>query len=43
MPPRERRDRDRALGMLIRKGYDSELALDALAAHVREPAPSGIR
>jgi regulatory protein len=34
-PPRERRDRDRALGVLIRKGFDSELALDALAAHAR--------
>lgn len=34
-PPEERRDRDRALGLLIRKGYDPELALDALAAHAR--------
>lgn len=34
-PPRERRDRDRALSMLVRKGYESELALDALAAHAR--------
>jgi regulatory protein len=34
-PPRERRERDRALGMLLRKGYESELALDALAAHAR--------
>lgn len=32
-PPRERRDRDRALGMLVRKGFDTELALDALNAH----------
>lgn len=31
--PRERRDRDRALGMLLRKGYASEIALDALTAH----------
>jgi regulatory protein len=30
-----RRDRDRALGVLLRKGYDPELALDALAAHGR--------
>jgi regulatory protein len=36
--PRTRRDRDRALGVLLRKGYDSELALDALAAHVRATA-----
>jgi regulatory protein len=34
--PRNRRDRDRALGVLLRKGYDSELALDALAAHTRD-------
>ncbi len=34
-PPRERRERNRALGMLLRKGYDPELALDALAAHAR--------
>ena len=36
-PPRERRDRDRALGLLLRKGYESELAVDALAAHARGP------
>jgi regulatory protein len=34
-PPRERRDRDRALAVLLRKGYDAELALDALAVHAR--------
>ena len=34
-PPQDRRDRDRALGVLLRKGYESELALDALAAHAR--------
>jgi regulatory protein len=34
--PQNRRDRDRALGVLLRKGYDSELALDALAAHSRD-------
>ena len=34
-PPRERRERDRALGVLIRKGFESELALDALAAYAR--------
>jgi regulatory protein len=33
VPPRQRRERDRALGVLIRKGYDPELALDALAAY----------
>jgi regulatory protein len=35
-PPHDRRDRNRALGMLLRKGYESELALDALAAHARD-------
>jgi regulatory protein len=34
-PPRDRRERERALGVLLRKGYESELALDALAAHAR--------
>jgi regulatory protein len=31
-PPRELRDRERALGVLVRKGYDSEVAYDALRA-----------
>jgi regulatory protein len=35
-PPQDRRDRNRALGMLLRKGYESELALDALAAYARD-------
>lgn len=34
-PPRERRDRDRALGALVRKGFESELALDALTEYAR--------
>jgi regulatory protein len=34
-PPEDRRQRERALGVLLRKGYESELALDALAAHAR--------
>lgn len=34
-PPQNRRERDRALGVLIRKGYEPELALDALAAYAR--------
>ena len=34
-PPRERRDRDRAYGMLLRKGYEHELVIDALNAHAR--------
>ncbi|HSO99707.1 MAG TPA: regulatory protein RecX [Solirubrobacteraceae bacterium] len=32
-PPRDRRARDRALGVLVRKGYDGEVAVDALAVH----------
>ncbi len=31
-PPRDRRERERALGMLLRRGYGSDLALDAIAA-----------
>jgi regulatory protein len=30
----ERRERERALGVLIRKGYDADLALDAIAIHL---------
>ena len=32
-PPQTTRDRDRALGMLVRKGYGLELAYDALRRH----------
>lgn len=35
-PPRARRERDRALGFLLRKGYDSELSLDALRIHTQQ-------
>jgi regulatory protein len=38
--PRDRRERDRALGMLLRKGYEPELALDALAAYAHDGAGS---
>lgn len=38
-PPQDRRERDRALGMMLRKGYDPEVALDALAAYARDTAP----
>lgn len=37
-PPHGRRDRERALGLLLRKGYEAELALDALDAHARDYA-----
>jgi regulatory protein len=35
VPPADRRERERALGMLLRKGYESELALVALRAYAR--------
>jgi regulatory protein len=42
-PPQDRRERDRAFGVLLRKGYDSELASVALAAHARDAAPPDLR
>jgi regulatory protein len=35
-PAGDRRERERALGVLLRKGYDVELALDAIATHTRD-------
>jgi regulatory protein len=35
-PARDRRERDRALGFLLRKGYETELALEAIAAHASD-------
>jgi regulatory protein len=32
-PISDRRERERAFGVLVRKGYDTDLALDAIAAH----------
>lgn len=37
-PPETDRDRDRALGLLVRRGYDLELAYDAVRAHGRRAA-----
>jgi regulatory protein len=34
-PPRDRVERERALGVLLRKGYDTDLALDALSGYSR--------
>jgi len=34
--PRDRRERNRALGVLLRKGFDPELALEAVLAFARE-------
>ena len=42
-PPQERRERDRALGMLVRKGYDPELALDTLAVCARDAREPSLR
>ena len=39
-PPDGPRERERALGVLLRKGYESELALDALSQYARD-ATSG--
>jgi regulatory protein len=36
--PSDDRDRDRALGLLVRKGYDLELAYDAVRAFERDAA-----
>jgi regulatory protein len=36
--PTDDRDRDRALSMLVRKGYDLELAYDAVRAYERDAA-----
>lgn len=36
VPPASDRDRDRALGMLVRKGYELDLAYDAVRALARE-------
>ncbi len=35
-PSSDRRERERALGVLLRKGYDSDVAIEAIAAHVRD-------
>ena len=37
-PPVDRRDRDRAIGVLVRKGFETEVALDALTVLARGDA-----
>ena len=37
-PPEHDRDRDRALGLLVRKGYELDLAYDAVRAFERDAA-----
>ncbi len=39
-PPADARDRERAFGMLVRKGYDGEVAADAVRAWTRTAASS---
>jgi regulatory protein len=36
VPPADRGERDRALGLLLRKGYEMETALDALRGYAHE-------
>jgi regulatory protein len=36
-PPVEHRERERALGILLRKGFEPDLALEALGAYARDP------
>jgi regulatory protein len=38
-PLLDRRDCDRALGVLLRKGFDADLAVEALAGHGRDALP----
>jgi hypothetical protein len=38
-PAGDRRERERALGVLLRKGYDTDLALEAITAHTRDSDP----
>jgi SOS response regulatory protein OraA/RecX len=42
-PPQDRRARDRAFGVLVRKGYDPELALDALAKYASDARQASLR
>lgn len=41
VPPDTDRDRERALGMLARRGYELEVAYDAVRALERDRAPAG--
>src|SRR5438105_2605419 len=38
VPPRDRRERDRAIGILLRKGYEPDVVLEALASYARGDA-----
>ena len=37
-PPRTRRERESALGLMLRRGYGSEVALEAITSYARAPA-----
>lgn len=39
-PPEELRDRERALGMLVRKGFDSDTAYEAVRVCLRRARPA---
>lgn len=41
VPPASDRDRDKALSMLVRKGYELDLAYDAVRAHGRDTQQDG--
>jgi regulatory protein len=40
--PADDRERERALGLLVRKGYDLDLAYEAVRAFEREPEPESV-
>jgi regulatory protein len=42
-PVGDRRERERALGVLVRKGYDTDLALDAITAHASNHGSAHVR
>lgn len=42
-PVADRRERERALGMLLRKGYESELALEAVQLHATGTGTGSLR
>jgi regulatory protein len=42
-PPQDHREHERALAILVRKGYEIDVALDALRAHGRSPQRASSR
>ena len=41
-PAGGRRERERALGVLLRKGYDTDVALEAIAAHTHDAGAESV-